>query len=170
MLAIRLQRTGRKGHAQFRVIVQDARRSPSSGKVVERLGNYNPHSKELVIDKDKAKTYLTNGAQPSDKIVRLLQKEGIKMPDWVKMSEDKERTIRHQEKLRKNRPAEKVEKAEETSKEIESSQEEETPVVAEEEKSEESKEQEDSSQGEEQEEAPKSDDKPEPELEKKPEK
>lgn len=114
MLAIRLQRTGRKGHAQFRVIVQDARRTPTSGKVVEKLGHFNPHSSELVIDKDKAKTYLSNGAQPSDKIARLFVKEGIKLPDWVNLSEDKQRTIRNQDKLRKNRPAEPEAKVEES--------------------------------------------------------
>ena len=55
MLVIRLQRTGRKGHAQFRVVVQDSRRTPSSGKIVAALGHYNPHNKEIVVNKEKAK-------------------------------------------------------------------------------------------------------------------
>ena len=58
MLVIRMQRTGRKGHAQFRVVVQDSRRTPTSGKIVANLGHYNPHSKELVVDKEKAAFYL----------------------------------------------------------------------------------------------------------------
>jgi len=105
MLAIRLQRTGRKGHAQFRIIVQDAHRTPSSGKIVEKLGQYNPHSKDITLQKDKVELYLKNGAQPSDKIARLLKKEGIKLPKWVEINKKKESKIRHQEKLRKNRPA-----------------------------------------------------------------
>ena len=54
MLVIRLQRTGRKGHAMFRIVVQDSRQTPTSGKVVARLGSYNPHNKEVIIDKEKA--------------------------------------------------------------------------------------------------------------------
>lgn len=105
MLAIRLQRTGRKGHAQFRVVVQDARLAPTSGKVVALLGNYNPHTKQAVLAKDKAEFYLSHGAQPSPRVARLLKAEGIRLPDWVKEPAQKERTVRNPEKLRKNRPA-----------------------------------------------------------------
>jgi len=106
MLAIRMQRTGRSGHAQFRVIVQDARFSPKSGRVVAYLGSYNPHTKATTIDKDKASQYLTNGAQPSDRVAQLLKKEGVKLPAWVKAAPDKKRSIRNPDKLRRNRPAE----------------------------------------------------------------
>lgn len=106
MLAIRLQRTGRHGHAQYRVVVQDSHQSPKSGKVVARLGSYNPHTKVNTIDKEKAQFYLDHGAQPSDRIVSLLTAEGVKMPKWVTVSEPKERTVRNPEKLRKNQPAE----------------------------------------------------------------
>ena len=44
MLAIRMQRTGRKGHAMFRVVVQESRLTPTSGRVVAMLGSYDPHS------------------------------------------------------------------------------------------------------------------------------
>lgn len=113
MLAIRMQRTGRKGHAQFRIIVQESRRSPSSGRVVASLGHYDPHTKTAVLEKEKASTYLTNGAQPSDRVARLLKSEGVKLPDWVKLAAKKKRTIRNAEKLRKNRPAEEAVKTEE---------------------------------------------------------
>ena len=104
MLAIRLQRTGRKGHAQFRVIVQDSRRSPSSGRVVEVLGNYNPHTKDLQIDKDKAETFLTNGAQPSDRVARILNANKVKLPSWVSIVKKAEKSVKNPEKLRKNQP------------------------------------------------------------------
>lgn len=106
MLAIRLTRTGRKGHAQYRVIVQEARLTPTSGRIVARLGSYNPHAKTIVIDKDKASFYLDHGAQPSDRVARLLKNEGVKLPTWVKLEENKVRGIRNPDKLRKNRPAE----------------------------------------------------------------
>lgn len=106
MLVIRMQRTGRKGHAQFRVVVQDSRRTPTSGRVVAALGSYNPHSKQATLDKEKAAFYLEHGAQPSERVIRLLQAEGVKLPTWVKLEAKKQRTIRNTEKLRKNRPAE----------------------------------------------------------------
>lgn len=106
MLAIRLQRTGRSGHAQYRVIVQDSHRAPTSGKVVKYLGSYNPHTKKAELKKEVAEFYLTNGAQPSERVARLFKTEGIKLPDWVKISDPKERTTRNPEKLRKNQPAE----------------------------------------------------------------
>lgn len=106
MLVIRMQRTGRKGHAQFRVVVQDSRRTPSSGRVVASLGHFNPHTKTAVIDKEKAAFYLEHGAQPSDRAARLLKSEGIKLPGWVKLEEKKQRAIKNIEKLRKNQPKE----------------------------------------------------------------
>ncbi len=104
MLVIRMQRTGRKGHAQFRVVVQDSRRTPTSGRVVAPLGSYNPHTKETTLDKEKAAFYLEHGAQPSDRVVRLLQAEGVKLPSWVKTAEQKSGKIRNPEKLRRNQP------------------------------------------------------------------
>lgn len=121
MLAIRLQRTGRKGHAQYRVVVQDARLTPTSGRIVYRLGNFDPHAKVLNIDKEKAEFYLSNGAQPSERVARLFKKEDIKLPDWVQISEPVKRDIRNPEKLRKNRPEE---PQEETSAEPEATSEE----------------------------------------------
>ena len=113
MLAIRMQRTGRKGHAMFRVVVQDSRRTPTSGKVVATLGSYDPHQKVMILDKEKAEFYLKNGAQPSDRSARLLKKEGVKLPKWVELTADKERTVRNADKRRSTRPPEPVEEAKE---------------------------------------------------------
>lgn len=107
MLVIRLQRTGRKGHAQFRIVVQDSRRTPTSGAIVANLGSYNPHSKETVLNKEKASFYLGNGAQPSNRMVRLLQAEGVTLPAWVKVAAaDKQKAVRNTDKRRSTRPAE----------------------------------------------------------------
>lgn len=113
MLVIRMQRTGRKGHAQFRVVVQDSRRTPTSGKVVASLGSYNPHTKTTTLDKEKASFYLEHGAQPTERVVRLLKAEGVKLPSWVKDAAKKDGKLRNPEKLRKNRPAEPEAPAEE---------------------------------------------------------
>jgi len=106
MLVIRLQRTGRKGHAQFRVVVQDSRRTPTSGKIVAQVGTYNPHSKEINLNKERAAHYLEHGAQPSPRVVTLLTSEGVTLPKWVKTTSQKAGTIRHPEKLRRNQPKE----------------------------------------------------------------
>jgi small subunit ribosomal protein S16 len=108
MLAIRMQRTGRKGHAMFRVVVQDARRTPTSGRVVAQLGHYDPHTKAAELSKDKAAFYLGNGAQPSPRVVRLFQTEGIDLPQWVKVAKSKSGAIRNADKLRRNQPKEAV--------------------------------------------------------------
>lgn len=106
MLAIRMQRVGRKGHAQFRVIVQDSRFSPSGGKVVAYVGSYDPHTKAATLDSEKIGSYLDNGAQPSDRVVNLLKKEGVKLPKWATPAAPKKGAIRNPEKLKKNRPPE----------------------------------------------------------------
>ncbi len=106
MLAIRMQRTGRKGHAQFRVIVQDSRRTPTSGKIVAAVGHYNPHTKAAVLEKEKVDFYLEHGAKPSDRVARLLKNEGIKLPTWVKLEPKKSRTVRNPDKFNKSAPKE----------------------------------------------------------------
>lgn len=99
-----MQRTGRKGYAQYRVVVQDSRVTPTSGRVVASLGTYNPHTKEATIDAEKAKQYLANGAQPSDRVALLFKKQGIELPSWVQAPSNKQKSIRNTEKLRKNQP------------------------------------------------------------------
>jgi small subunit ribosomal protein S16 len=106
MLTIRMQRLGRKGHPTYRVVVQDVRQTPTSGKYVALLGNYDPHAKTTTLSREKAEFYLKNGAQPSDRVIRLFTTEGIKLPGWVKMPTERKREIRKADKLRKNRPAE----------------------------------------------------------------
>lgn len=100
-----MQRKGRTGHAQFRVIVQDSRFHPTSGRVVAYVGNYDPHTKTATLDGEKISQYLSNGAQPSDRVAKLLTKEGIKLPDWFQASAPKSKTVRNADKRRSTRPA-----------------------------------------------------------------
>ncbi len=109
MLAIRLQRLGRKGYPVYRIAVQEAQRHPSSGRVVAYVGTYNPHTKEVTVQKEVAQKYLDNGAQPTPRVVKLLKDSCVKLPSWVKeAATDKQKTIRNAEKLRKNQPKEEV--------------------------------------------------------------
>lgn len=107
MLAIRLQRIGRKAYPVYRVAVQEAQRHPTSGRVVAYVGNYNPHTKEASINKEQAQKYLDNGAQPTPRVVRLLKDAGVTLPKWVKEADTtKQKSIKNAEKLRKNQPKE----------------------------------------------------------------
>jgi small subunit ribosomal protein S16 len=106
MLAIRLQRGGRKAYPVYRIVVQEANRHPLSGRIVAQVGSYNPHTKEVVLNKELAEKYLSNGAQPSSRVALVLKKEGVKLPKWVKDTTKKEAAVRNPEKLRKNRPVE----------------------------------------------------------------
>lgn len=101
-----MQRLGRKGHPTYRVVVQDNRMSPTSGKYVALLGSYDPHTKQASLVRDKAEFYLTHGAQPSDRVVSLFKSEKIKLPKWVSEPVKQKRVIKNPDKLRKNRPAE----------------------------------------------------------------
>ena len=117
MLAIRLQRLGRKGLPLYRVAVQEAQRHPSSGRVVAYVGTYNPHTKEVTLQKEAVEKYLSNGAQPTPRVVKLLKAEGVNLPKWVKdLDTSKQKAIKNLEKLRKNQPAEEV--AEEVVEEV----------------------------------------------------
>lgn len=106
MLAIRLQRLGRKGYPVYRIAVQESQRHPSSGRVVAYVGSYNPHTKETTVQNDVAQKYLDNGAQPTPRVVKLLVDAGVTLPKWVKQTEAKTRSIKNAEKLRKNQPKE----------------------------------------------------------------
>ena len=105
MLVIRLQRTGRKKVAHFRIVVQDSRRTPTSGKIVAHLGHFNPHTKEIKIDKEQAVKYLSFGAQPSDRVVKILKDQKIKLPSWVKEPTKQTKKVRFPEKRRSTAPA-----------------------------------------------------------------
>ena len=108
MLAIRLQRVGRKGYPVYRLAVQESQRHPSSGRVVAYVGTYNPHTKDANVQVEVAEKYLSNGAQPTPRVVKLLTDAGVKMPSWVKVAAPKSKTVRHADKLRKNQPKEEV--------------------------------------------------------------
>lgn len=86
MLVIRLARTGRKKSASYRVVAAEKSRA-ATGKFVEVLGHYNPHSKELALNKERLGTRVSQGAQPSDTVLRLMVREGMELPKWAKLTQ-----------------------------------------------------------------------------------
>ena len=60
MLAIRMQRKGRAHYPTYRLVVQESQRHPLSGRIVAEVGNYNPATKALTLDKQQLKRQLLN--------------------------------------------------------------------------------------------------------------
>jgi small subunit ribosomal protein S16 len=81
-LSIRLSRGGSKKRPYYRIVVADAR-SPRDGRFIEKIGNYNPllakdDEKRIVLDTDRAKHWLSVGAQPTDRVARFLDVTGVR--------------------------------------------------------------------------------------------
>ena len=74
---IRLRRMGAKKAPFYRIVVADSR-SPRDGKCIEEIGYYNPLTDpaEVKVDVDRAKYWISVGAQPSDTTRALLKKSG----------------------------------------------------------------------------------------------
>ncbi|MCR4279813.1 MAG: 30S ribosomal protein S16 [Candidatus Komeilibacteria bacterium] len=93
MLSIKLSRTGKKKQPYYRIIVLEKHKDPW-GDYLENLGNYNPRSKELVINQERLKYWVSVGAQMSNTVNNLMIKQGLvegKPKKAVRIS-DKRRT------------------------------------------------------------------------------
>ncbi|HHU50102.1 MAG: 30S ribosomal protein S16 [Caldicoprobacterales bacterium] len=78
MVKIRLKRMGAKKNPFYRLVVADSR-YPRDGRFLEEIGYYNPgtNPSEVKIDVDRAKDWLSKGAQPTDTVRALLKKNGV---------------------------------------------------------------------------------------------
>ena len=78
MVKIRLKRLGMKKNPFYRIVVIDSR-SARNGRAIEEIGYYNPVSEpvELKINDERAKYWLSTGAQPTDTTRALLKKGGV---------------------------------------------------------------------------------------------
>ena len=81
-VVIRMARAGTKKRPVYHIVAADSR-SPRDGRFIERLGHFNPllpkdNKDRLKLDLEKVKTWLGKGAQPSDRVMRFLDAEGIR--------------------------------------------------------------------------------------------
>ena len=76
MVKIRLTRTGKTHSPSYRIVVAD-QRDRRDGRPIEEIGHYNPMSKELSVNAEAAKKWLSNGAQPTPTTKALLKKAGV---------------------------------------------------------------------------------------------
>ncbi len=86
MVVLRLTRTGKKKQAFYRIVAADSRRFVNS-KFIEILGWYNPKTKEVSLKEELVNAWIAKGAQPSNTVAKLLKEKGIKLPDWVVITE-----------------------------------------------------------------------------------
>ena len=72
---IRLKRLGEKKSPFYRIIVADSR-SPRDGRIVEKIGTYDPMTNPATIklDKEKVEQWIKNGAKPTDSVKALIEK------------------------------------------------------------------------------------------------
>ena len=109
-LKIRLSRGGAKKRPFYKVVVAEAL-SPRDGKFVERLGSYNPmvakdHAERLVLNVERAKYWISKGAQPTLRVAKMLSSDGL-----VKAPVIRDQPIKSAPgKKRKEREAEAAEK------------------------------------------------------------
>ncbi len=80
-LKMRLSRAGAKKRPFYRIVIADAR-APRDGRFVEKIGTFDPMKAKdaadrLVLDAEKAKSWLAKGAQPTDRVLRLLDSVGL---------------------------------------------------------------------------------------------
>lgn len=75
---IRLKRMGAKKAPFYRIVVADSR-SPRDGRFIEEIGYYNPmeEPKVVKVDADKAKDWISKGAQPTDTVKTLFKKHDV---------------------------------------------------------------------------------------------
>lgn len=121
-LSIRLSRGGSKKRPYYRIVVADSR-SPRDGRFIEKIGTYNPllakdSAERVKLDGDRAKHWLSVGAQPTDRVARFLDAAGVR-----------ERAARNNPN--KGKPGEKAtERAEERAEKLKAAQEAEAEAKA----------------------------------------
>jgi len=116
MLSIRFTRVGRKKSPSYRIVIMDKRKDPWAN-FIEKLGFYNPKTKETILNKERILHWIKQGAQASETVHNLLIKNGV-------ISGDKKKSVKitktRAEKMNKEKEdkakAEADKKAEETKK------------------------------------------------------
>lgn len=85
MVKIRLKRMGAKKHPVYRLVVAEST-SPRDGRFIETIGFYNPvvEPREVRVDEERARYWLSVGAQPTETAAYLLISKGVEVPGFTK--------------------------------------------------------------------------------------
>jgi len=112
MLKIRLTRVGKKHDPLYRIIVTE-HTNPVKGKFIQIIGNYNPKTKDLVLDEEKALEWMNKGAKPSNTVAKFFELNKIKHKSVVvNQFNKKPKKIKEETSNPESKPT--VEKIEET--------------------------------------------------------
>ncbi len=130
--SIRLARGGSKKRPYYKIVVADSR-SPRDGRFIERIGSYNPllakdNPERVKLDADRAKHWISVGAQPTDRVARFLDAAGIK--ERAARNNPKKAEPGEKAKERAEEKAAKLAEAEEAAKEAAAAPAEEAPEAA----------------------------------------
>lgn len=85
MVKLRLKRIGKKFSAFYKVVAADAR-APRDGRFIEDLGSYDPYKKNVILEQERIHYWLKKGAQPTQTVKNLLQKQKI----WAEFKNTKQ--------------------------------------------------------------------------------
>lgn len=101
---IRMTRMGRRHRPYYRINAIDSR-TPRDGRILEKLGQYDPieknPEKQIIIDLERVKFWMAQGAIPSDTVAELLVKRGIPCPTLVERQARRDRARKQARKLGK---------------------------------------------------------------------
>jgi len=121
MLVIRLLRAGKKNQPFFKIVIIDKRKPSRSGRFLERVGFWNPLTKEKNFNPERIKYWLSKGAKPSDTVYNLLISEkilkGKKIPKHKKAKKKEKPSKEAPKKEVPKAPAEKPKETEEKKEE-----------------------------------------------------
>jgi small subunit ribosomal protein S16 len=104
VVRIRLARAGAKKKPFYRIVAAD-KRCKRDGRFLERLGTYNPLTKQVDINKESIEKWLSTGASASETVTKLLIKEGFDL----KLTYTPKEKAKKEEKKTEAEPAEKAE-------------------------------------------------------------
>ena len=85
---IRLARGGSKKKVLYRIVAADARMK-RDGRYLEKLGTYDPHTKDVQINKEATQKWLDTGAVPTETMAKLMVKQGFDLPAPTYVSKPK---------------------------------------------------------------------------------
>jgi small subunit ribosomal protein S16 len=109
-LKIRLARGGAKKRPFYSIVVSDSR-SPRDGRFIEKIGTYNPmlpkeHETRITIDQDRAKHWLSVGAQPTDRVALFFGNAGlVEKRQWTETPNQSQPKAKAQERLKASEAA-----------------------------------------------------------------
>ncbi|HNV96847.1 MAG TPA: 30S ribosomal protein S16 [bacterium] len=118
MLSIRFTRIGRKKAPLYRIVIMDKRRDPW-GKYIEKLGFYNPRTKETQLDKERISYWLSQGAKCSATVHNLFVKNDLLKAEKAKSVEITKKRAEKINKTKEDKKAKEEAKKAESEKQVE---------------------------------------------------